>query len=490
MKKLINIMSFVMVISLIITTVVFADNVVNDVTVGGTDTFTLGESTTVGYKIVATSGDGQAGCNASDGSAATVTINVPAGVTATPSSLIFTTCNDFIDVVFTASVAGNYIITVSVSDSGTGTYSVVPATFTLKVLPSATTDTTPPVISYELNPETPDGSDDWYVGDVTVKWTVTDDESTITSSTGCDDTTIDYDTAGKTLTCEATSTGGTSSESVTIKRDATKPLIKAELDKNPAASGWFNIATGAPTVKFTCSDATSGIATCPDDHTFVEGVDQSYSGTAYDYAGNSESAGVSDVDVDLTAPGITWVGGPVDGAEYYFGFVPAAPTCGAIDTLSRSGDCIVTGYGTSVGTHTLTATAHDLAGNESVETRSYTVLPWDLFGFYQPVDMNGVWNTVKGGSTVPLKFKVFAETELTDTAVVKSLIATAVACPVNGYIADAIETVATGGTSLRYDWTAEQFIFNWQTPKKPGACYTITMTTQDGSFLTANFKLK
>ena len=50
--------------------------------------------------------------------------------------------------------------------------------------------------------------------------------------------------------------------------------------------------------------------------------------------------------------------------------------------------------------------------------------------------------------------------------------------------------VSTGGTSLRYDSTAGQFIQNWQTPKLPGVCYIVTMTTDDGSSLTANFKLK
>jgi hypothetical protein len=49
---------------------------------------------------------------------------------------------------------------------------------------------------------------------------------------------------------------------------------------------------------------------------------------------------------------------------------------------------------------------------------------------------------------------------------------------------------ATGGTSLRYDATEGQFVFNWQTPKKPGLCYKATMTTKDGSSLSAYFKLK
>ena len=51
---------------------------------------------------------------------------------------------------------------------------------------------------------------------------------------------------------------------------------------------------------------------------------------------------------------------------------------------------------------------HDKAGNTTTVSRTYTVQKWTLKGFYPPVDMNGVVNTVKGGSTVPLKFEVFA----------------------------------------------------------------------------------
>jgi hypothetical protein len=48
----------------------------------------------------------------------------------------------------------------------------------------------------------------------------------------------------------------------------------------------------------------------------------------------------------------------------------------------------------------------------------------------------------------------------------------------------------TGGTALRYDTSGGQFIQNWQTPKKPGACYTVTMTTIDGGSISADFQLK
>jgi hypothetical protein len=145
-----------------------------------------------------------------------------------------------------------------------------------------------------------------------------------------------------------------------------------------------------------------------------------------------------------------------------------------------------------VGNYTDTWTFTDVTGNynNTSGTVNDIILAWTLTGFYQPVDMNGVWNTVKNGSTVPFKFNVFAgSTELTNTSYINTLIATKVSC--TGGAEDAIEQLsATGNTSLRYDTTAHQFIYNWQTPKLAGACYKVTIGTQDGSSLAAYFKLK
>lgn len=114
--------------------VVFADNVQNDIVVGGTDTFTSGGSTTVSYRITANNGDGETGCNASATSPATVNILAPANVTATPSSHTFTACGVPQSVVFTGTIPGDYVIPVSVADGGVGTYNTNPARFTLHVL--------------------------------------------------------------------------------------------------------------------------------------------------------------------------------------------------------------------------------------------------------------------------------------------------------------------------------------------------------------------
>jgi hypothetical protein len=101
--------------------------------------------------------------------------------------------------------------------------------------------------------------------------------------------------------------------------------------------------------------------------------------------------------------------------------------------------------------------------------------------------MGGVLNTVKGGSTVPMKFQVFSgTTELTDTALV-AMSAKQVTCAAGAPTAE-IELLGSGATALRYaDGT---FQYNWKTPATPGACYAVTATTGDGSALTALFKLR
>lgn len=270
--------------------------------------------------------------------------------------------------------------------------------------------------------------------------------------------------------------------------DLTAPTLSAALD--PASptglNGWY---TGAPTVSYGCSDALSGVAgSCPAPYTFGEGAAQSHAASVSDNAGNGSSAGVSGVNVDLTPPtGVTFSG--VSSQTYYYGFVPApgAIGCTATDALSGLAGCAVGGYGDAVGLHTLSATATDNAGQRATASLSYTVSAWTLKGFYAPVDM-GLKNNARGGSTVPLKFEVFAgPTELTSTGVVRTFTQT-LSC--TSSLGDDIEQYASGGTNLRYDAVAGQFVFNWQTPKKPGTCYRVTVETQDGSRISADFQLR
>ena len=112
-------------------------------------------------------------------------------------------------------------------------------------------------------------------------------------------------------------------------------------------------------------------------------------------------------------------------------------------------------------------------------------------GFYSPVSMTTTFvNTVKGGSTVPLKFNVYANgVEVTDPTQVWFSVSS-VACS-SAVAEDAVDWVTSDATSLRYDVTERQFIQNWKTPKAPGTCYLARVTTTaDGKSLSASFKLK
>ncbi len=86
-----------------------------------------------------------------------------------------------------------------------------------------TIDQTPPVVTPNVSGTS--GNNGWYVSDVTISWTVVDDESDISSSTGCETVILSADTAGQIFTCSATSEGGTTTESVPIQRDATAPVV-------------------------------------------------------------------------------------------------------------------------------------------------------------------------------------------------------------------------------------------------------------------------
>jgi PKD domain len=358
---------------------------------------------------------------------------------------------------------------------------------------SVKVDKTKPVISAAATSSP--NAHDWYQGDVTVLFTCADGLSGIVTGDCPGNQVLNTEGAAVSSTAQTVSdkAGNFSNPSnvVTVSIDKTKPTISAAATPSPNSNGWYKDDV---TVQFTCADSLSGIVTgdCPADESLsAEGTAVSSMAQAVsDKAGNvSDPSNVVTVSIDKTGPGINWAGDINGGDSFYFGSVPASPTCAATDALSGPEDCAVTGYHVTVGTHTLTATAQDKAGNETKVERQYTVKAWTLSGFYQPVDMGGVWNMVKGGSTVPLKFEAFAANELTNVSVVDRFAVARISCL--GFSGeDAIEMVTTGGTSLRYDSIAGQFIQNWQTPKAAGTCYLVTMWTDDGSSLLANFKLK
>jgi hypothetical protein len=475
-----------------------ADDISHSLTAGTSSiSLAVGQSGGTTYTVKPTNGDGKQGCNLSQQSSLKVAVQSSDSSVATvsPSEITFTSCGDVIPVTVTGVAAGSATIFLSqLANTTAGSFNFAPATFGVDVT-GAPADTKAPTITYVGQSPEANGHG-WNNSAVTLTWSCDDGDGIgVDESASVTSVTLTSDGAGQEATGKCVDLAGNeSTDTVTgVNIDSVEPGI-SYVGQSPEANGngWNNEAV---TLTWSCDalggSGIDGAASSTSATIASEGADHQATGKCVDLAGNESTDTVTDIDIDLTAPDLTWDGGPADGSSHYFGSVPAASTCEAVDTLSGPDGCDVSGYSNAVGVHTVTAEARDLAGNVTTQTRTYEVLAWTLVGYHKPVDMNGAWNSVKGGSTVPLKFEVWAgDTQLTDVAVVESFKVAGAACTVDSAKAEDIDLVTTGNTALRYDAVDEQFIQNWKTPRNPGACYTVTMKTLDQSVISANFKLK
>ncbi|MFC5178961.1 OmpL47-type beta-barrel domain-containing protein [Nocardioides taihuensis] len=144
--------------------------------------------------------------------------------------------------------------------------------------------------------------------------------------------------------------------------------------------GWY---TSVVEVAVTATDEPSGVASTQfsvdggetwSDYTgalTLPDGDYTLKARATDASGNTGTDQLA-LKQDTADPAVALVGGPVGDQE--LGHVAPAPTCDASDVTSGLKDCVVTGYGTDLGEHTVVATATDNAGNTSRDSRSYTVV--------------------------------------------------------------------------------------------------------------------
>ncbi|MCA1721007.1 MAG: PxKF domain-containing protein [Actinobacteria bacterium] len=174
--------------------------------------------------------------------------------------------------------------------------------------------------------------------------------------------TITFWSADKAGNLEDKAAGG---NSLTLKIDGVPPRINGS--RTPAANsfGWNNDNVA---VSFECDDAESGIAGCTDPVTLSsEGADLSVDGSAVDNAGNTASAKVDGINIDLTKPSLTALLPDANAAGWYKGDVSVQWLTGdglsGIDPATQPANSVVTGEGLSLAAGPVSVS--DKAGNST-----------------------------------------------------------------------------------------------------------------------------
>ena len=167
--------------------------------------------------------------------------------------------------------------------------------------------------------------------------------------------------------------GGKPRSVVTLEIDGVDnapPAINATVDVPANAAGWNNTNV---LVTFTCSDAISGIASCPQPvFVEVEGANQVVSGTAVDNADNTATASVT-LNIDKTPPTLSTTAMPEHNSAGWNN-TDVNISFEAVDTLSGiasvSEAVTVTGEGAN---QLINGSATDSAGNTATASVSLNI---------------------------------------------------------------------------------------------------------------------
>ncbi len=245
-------------------------------------------------------------------------------------------------------------------------------------------DKTAPSITPTLAP-TPNASG-WNKTDVTITYACSDSLSGVQ---GCPaSATVSTEGANQVVNATATDRAGNSATStVTLNIDKTPPTIMPTASSAPNTHSWNSTDV---TVSYTCTDALSGVASCPSSAvTSTEGASQVVSGAATDRAGNSSMAS-STLNIDKTLPTImiTAPTGSVSGTTMPEIDVRYDDSLSGVDTATlsvRVDGVLVTNCSAAMasaacepsalssGTHQITAEIKDLAGNQAGTSSSFSL---------------------------------------------------------------------------------------------------------------------
>ncbi|MDP9373830.1 MAG: hypothetical protein M3Q65_15530 [Chloroflexota bacterium] len=147
-----------------------------------------------------------------------------------------------------------------------------------------------------------------------------------------------------------------------VPPDLTAPTIEI-IDRTPAnAAGWNNTAV---TVSWSCADDYSGpVARVVSDTLVAEGANQSATGLCADLAGNTASDAQADINIDTTAPTLTFAGRTPDANTAGWNNTAVTVSWNCADALSGPASARVDATVSSEGVNqTAEGRCADLAGN-------------------------------------------------------------------------------------------------------------------------------
>ena len=168
---------------------------------------------------------------------------------------------------------------------------------------------------------------------------------------------------------------------------------------------------------------------------------------------------------------------------------------GTAQGLDTNGKASVTTSSLSAGPHTIRACYQGTANYAPSSGSLAYAVSYSFGGFLSPLNTDpSVVNMGNAGRTYPIKWQLkdssgnYITTAVTGTTIsvaklTCSTLSTDLTDPMD-YAAD------TGGSTLRYDSTNNQYVYNWATPSTKNACYRMTVTTPDSQPHFALFQLK
>jgi hypothetical protein len=118
--------------------------------------------------------------------------------------------------------------------------------------------------------------------------------------------------------------------------------------------------------------------------------------------------------------------------------------------------------------------------------------PYNFIGFLAPIANPPMVNSGKAGQTYPIKWQLKDSTGAYVSALtaVQSINFQNPPCTDFTGISNTLPAASSGDSSLRYDSTANQYVFNWSTPRQAPGCYVLTVTFDTGKSFSTDFNLR